>query len=123
MMKTVAVIGASQDRTKFGNRAVREFQSLGYDVVPINPGEDEIEGLRAYRSVLDVPQAVDVATVYVPPNEALAVVEDVAKKGIPELWLNPGADGPLVVERARQLGLNPIVACSLMFLGEMPSAG
>lgn len=119
-VKTVAVIGASQDRMKFGNRAVRAFQSHGYDVVPINPNEDEIEGFRTYRSILEVPQAIDVATVYVPPAEAVVVVEDVAKKRIPELWLNPGADTSEVVERARELGLNPIVACNLMALGEIP---
>ena len=63
------------------------------------------------------------ATVYLPPNEAIVVVDEVAKRGIPELWLNPGADGPAVVERARQLGLEPIVACSLMSLGAMSSVG
>ena len=122
-MKTVAVIGASKDRSKFGNQAVRALRRLGHTVIPINPHQDEIEGLRAYASVLDVPQSIDMATVYLPPNEAIVVVDEVAKKGIPELWLNPGADGPAVVERARQLGLEPIVACSLMSLGAMSSAG
>ena len=122
-MKTVAVIGASKDRSKFGNQAVRALRQLGHTVIPINPHQGEIEGLRAYASVLDVPQSIDMATVYLPPNEAIVVVDEVAKKGIPELWLNPGADGPAVAERARQLGLEPIVACSLMSLGAMSSAG
>ncbi len=122
-MKTVAVIGASRDRNKFGNQAVRAFRQLGHTVIPINPHQDEIEELRAYASVLDVPHSIDMATVYLPPNEAIVVVDEVAEKGIPELWLNPGADGPAVVERARQLGLEPIVACSLMSLGAMSSVG
>ncbi len=121
-MKTVAVIGASRDRTKFGNRAVRGFLRQGYTVVPVNPHEETIEGLHAYGSVLDVPQFIDMATVYVRPAEAVMVVDEVAKKGIPELWLNPGTDAPLVVERARELGLDPIVSCSLMAIGELPEA-
>ncbi len=122
-MKTVAVIGASRDRSKFGNQAVRAYQQQGYTVFPINLHEDAIEGLPTYGSVLDVPQSIDMATVYLPPRQAIAVVDEVVKKGITELWLNPGADGPAVVERARQLGLEPIVACSLMSIGGMTSVG
>jgi len=48
------------------------------------------------------------------------VMEDLAKKGIPEVWLNPGADGPRVVARARELGLKTIQACSIMAIGESP---
>ena len=66
MGKVVAVIGASNDHGKFGNKAVRAFKRQGYDVVPINPHESEIEGLRAYKSVLDVPGSVDMATFYTP---------------------------------------------------------
>ena len=68
MSKIVAVIGASNNRNKFGNRAVRAFQQQGYTVVPINPHETEIEGLKAYASVLDVPGPIDMATLYVPPD-------------------------------------------------------
>jgi len=65
MPKVVAVVGASSDRRKFGNRAVRAFQQQGYTVVPINPHEAEVEGLKAYASVLDVPGPVDMASLYV----------------------------------------------------------
>ena len=65
MSKIVAVIGASSDRRKFGNKALRAFAHQGYTVVPINPHEREIEGHRAYATVLDVPGTIDMATVYV----------------------------------------------------------
>ncbi|MGH9657189.1 MAG: CoA-binding protein, partial [Bryobacteraceae bacterium] len=58
-MKTVAVVGASSDRAKFGNKALRAFRAEGYTVIPINPNEREIEGLATYASVLDVPVAID----------------------------------------------------------------
>ena len=104
-MKRVAIVGASADRSKFGNKAVRGYQSQGSRVVPINPHETEIEGLRAYRSVLDVPHPIDLASIYVPPGEGVRVVEEVAQRAIREVWLNPGADGPDVLRRARDLGL------------------
>ena len=62
MGKVVAVIGASSDRRKFGNRAVRAFRRQGYTVVPINPNETQVEGLKTYASVLDVPESIDMAT-------------------------------------------------------------
>lgn len=119
-MKTVAVIGASSQRHKFGNRAVRGFQRQGYEVVPINPHEAQIEGLEAFPSVLDVPVGIDVATLYLPPHEGLGVLDEIAEKKIPELWINPGAESAEVIRRARELGLEPIIACSLLAIGEMP---
>jgi hypothetical protein len=120
-MKTVAVIGASADRRKFGNKAVRAFAQRGYRVVPINPHEREVEGWPAYPSVLDVEGPIDLATIYVPPQVGEGVVEEVARKGIPELWLNPGSESPAVVARAEALGLRPILACSVLGIGEQPS--
>ena len=120
MSKIVAVIGASSDRGKFGNKALRAFASRGYTVIAVNPHERTIEGHPAYASVLDVPGPVDMATVYVQPEAGVRVMEDLAKKGVPEVWLNPGADGPEVVARAAQLGLKTIQACSIIGIGESP---
>src|SRR3954464_3968799 len=75
MSKVVAVIGASNDRHKFGNRAVRAYQRQGYTVIPINPHEKEIEGLKAYASVLDVPGPIDMASFYVHPEIGETVIE------------------------------------------------
>lgn len=122
MNKVVAVIGASTDRNKFGNKAVRAFARQGYTVVPIHPRETEVEGWKAYRSVLDVPGAVDTATLYLPPSLGERIIEEVAQKGIQEVWINPGAESPALVERARQLGLRPRVACSILGIGETPAA-
>jgi predicted CoA-binding protein len=120
MPKVVAVVGASNDRHKFGNRAVRAFLSQGHTVVPINPHEAHIEGLQTYKSVLDVPGPIDMATVYVQPDVGVGVMEEIAKKGIGEVWLNPGADDDTVLARARTLNLKPIVACSIVAIGQNP---
>ena len=122
MAKVVAVIGASSDRRKFGNRAVRAFQQQGYTVVPINPHEAEVEGLKAYASVLDVPGRVDMASLYVPPEIGEQVIEEIARKGIAEVWVNPGAESDALIARARALQIQPIVACSIVAIGQNPYA-
>jgi predicted CoA-binding protein len=119
-MKTVAVIGASSNRHKYGNKALRAFERQGYTVIPINPNETEVEGHRTYGSVLDVPGPIDMATVYVPGSVGVKVMDDLAKKGIGEVWLNPGADDDDVIERARSLGLKTIQACSIIGIGDSP---
>jgi predicted CoA-binding protein len=120
-MKTVAVIGASPDRYKFGNKALRAFREAGYRAIPINPHHDVVEGEKAYATVLEYPGEIEMATVYVPPEIGEQVVESLAQKGIGEVWFNPGADAPSVLTKARALGLRPIRACSILGIGMSPS--
>lgn len=120
-MKTVAVIGASSDRSKFGNKALRAFRNQGYKVVPVNPTEKEVEGETVYASVLDYEGDIDEATFYVNPRVGEKVLDEVAKKGIGKVWLNPGADGANVIARAKALGLHTVRTCSIIAIGESPS--
>ncbi len=120
MNKVVAVIGASSDPRKFGNRAVRAYRRQGYIVVPINPTEPQIEGLKTYASVLDVLEPIEIATFYVPPDIGMTVMPEVARKRIPEVWLNPGAESDELIQLARSLDIEPIVACSIIGIGENP---
>ena len=117
----MAVVGASRDRQKFGNKALRAFADAGHTVIPINPHEREVEGVRAYASVLDVPGPIDMATVYVQPDVALGLLDEFARKGIPEIWLNPGADDDAVLAEAKRRQLNVIAACSIIGVGKRPS--
>jgi predicted CoA-binding protein len=119
-MKTVAVVGASSNRAKFGNKAVRAFKAAGYSVIPINPHEKEVEGLAAYASVLDVEGPIDMATVYVQPDVALRLLDELERKGVAEIWVNPGAESDALLEEARRRGLNVIAACSIVGIGQNP---
>jgi predicted CoA-binding protein len=120
MAETVAVIGASRNRAKFGNRAVRAFRQRGYTVWPVNPHESEVEGLPAYRSIADVPGPIDTVTFYVPPHIGLTIIDAVAARRPREVWFNPGSESPELLARARALGLEPITACSVMAIGMSP---
>jgi hypothetical protein len=119
-MKTVAVIGASADRAKFGNKAVRAFAQQGYTVYPINPKEAEVEGLPAFKSIAEVPVRPKLVSVYLPPPVVLKVLPDIAAKGCDELWLNPGTESDEVLAAAEKLGLNVIQACSIVGIGMTP---
>ncbi|MCC6444739.1 MAG: CoA-binding protein [Armatimonadetes bacterium] len=119
--KSIAIIGASADRAKFGNKAVRAYGSEGYKVFPVNPKEKEIEGLTVYKSVLDIPEPVETASFYVPPVVGLQVIEEVAQKGIREVYLNPGAESDELYAKAESLGIRPIAACSIRAIGIDPS--
>jgi predicted CoA-binding protein len=118
--KTVAVVGASSDRGKFGNKALRAFQSEGYRVLAINPNEGTVEGLTTYASVLDVPEPIDMATVYVQPEVTLRLLDEFQRKKIPEVWVNPGAEDDAVMDEARRRGMNVIFACSIVGIGRNP---
>ena len=120
MARTVAVVGASSDRRKFGNKAVRAFLSAGYTVIPINPNERMVEGLQTYASVLDVPVPIDMATVYVQPDVAYRLLPDFRGKAIGEIWFNPGSESDELMAEARRLGLNAIYACSIIGIGQSP---
>ena len=120
-MKTVAIIGASADPHKYGNKAVRAYLRQGYTVYPVNPKATEIEGLKVYQSITDVPGRPDLVSVYLPPPATLKVLPDIATKGCDELWLNPGTESDEVLAEAARLKLNVIQACSIVGVGVSPA--
>jgi predicted CoA-binding protein len=122
-MRSIAVIGASADRSKFGNKAVRAYAQNGYHVFPVNPREEKIESWPVFHSMRDVPaERLDRVSVYLPGALGLAVLDDIATKKVDEVWFNPGADDPEVLEKARELGLNVVAACSIVAIGVNPAS-
>lgn len=119
-MPSIAIVGASTDRKKYGNKAVRAFKQGGWTVFPVNPGAAEVEELPAFRSVAEIPGPVDRVSMYVPPQVGLTMLPDIAAKNPAEFFLNPGSESPELVEEARALGLNPLLACSIVNIGLRP---
>jgi hypothetical protein len=117
----VAIVGASTNRTKYGNKAVRSYAAQGHEVLPVNPNEDEVEGLKAFRRVTDIPGEVDRALLYVPPAVGIGILDDLAAKGVKEVFVNPGAESEALLARAAALGLNAVFACAIVDIGDTPA--
>jgi Predicted CoA-binding protein len=121
MSKTVAVIGANSARRRYSNKSLRAHESVGWTVIPVNPSETEVEGHRCYASLKDVPESVDRVTMYVRPEIGMGILDDIAAKNPKEFWLNPGTESRELIQRAKQLGLEPILGCSIIDLGVSPA--
>ena len=117
---SVAVIGASLDRRKYGNKAVRAYRDAGHTVYPVNLKEAEIEGLKTYPEIGAVPQPLDFVSLYVPPAVGLKLLPAIAAARPKELWLNPGSESDELIEAAADLHVRTVVACSIVALGLRP---
>jgi predicted CoA-binding protein len=119
----VVIVGASTNRSKFGNKAVRAFLGEDAIVYPINPRESEIEGQTAYPTLSDLPDDVDYDRVlmYVPPAVGIGLLGEIKKLNAHEVWLNPGSESSELIQRAEEIGLPTITACSIIGIGHSPS--
>ncbi len=118
---SVAVIGASPDRKKYGNKAVRAYLEGGYRVYPVHPRASTIEGIRVYSHIEETPDPVDFVSLYLPPAIGIKLLPAIAQKQPKELWLNPGSESDELLEEAADLQLRTVVACSIAALGMSPS--
>lgn len=119
-MKSIAIIGASADRKKFGNRAVRAYASKGYKVFPVNTKEKEIEGFKSYKFISDIKEKMDIASIYLPPDLGMNILEEIREMGVRKIYINPGAESEELVQKAKKLGLAPIMKCSILAIGIDP---
>ena len=116
--KRFAVVGASKDRAKYGNKVLRAYLQNNRAAVPVNPGADEVEGLRAYRDLASVPEDVDGVSIITPPSVTEKVVEQALQRGIKQIWMQPGAESPSAIASAEASGANVIAGgpCLLVAL-------
>ena len=117
--ETFAVVGASTNREKYGNKVLRVYQQNNRPVYPINPRADEVEGLNAYPDLASLPEVPHGVSIITPPAITEQVVEEAVMLGIKHLWLQPGAESPKAVSHARKNNLNVVAngPCVLVVLG------
>ena len=114
-----AVVGASRDRNKCGNKVLRCYMPHGRPVYPVNPHATAVEGLTAYPDLSALPAAVHGISIITTPHITAAVVAATAAAGIGHLWMQPGAESRQAIDRAEALGLSVVAdgACILVVLG------
>jgi uncharacterized protein len=88
--KTVAVVGCSKDDAKYSNMVARFLKGVGYKVIPVNPTADEVMGLKCYKSLLDIPEKVEIVDVFRPSDEALEITRQAVRIGAKVVWLQEG---------------------------------
>lgn len=116
----IAIIGASKNREKYSNKAVRAYKSENHVVFPVNPSERKIEGLTCYCNVSQIPLDVEIASMYLPPEIGIKVVDDIINKGIKKVYLNPGSESKELIELLRINNIKVCQVCSIKELGLDP---
>ncbi len=113
------VVGASADRSKYGNKVLRCYVQNGRRVFPVNPRERIVEGLPCLAGVADLPDEVASISVITPPAVTERVVEEAIARGVRNVWMQPGAEGPAAVARCEEAGVNVVAdgSCVLVVLG------
>lgn len=103
-----AVAGVSKDRAKYGNKVLRSYLQTGREVFGIHPRETEVEGVACYPNLSALPKLPRGLSIVTPGEVTERLVEEAARLGVARLWMQPGAESPKALARARELGLSVI---------------
>lgn len=114
-----AVVGASTNREKYGNKVLRAYGQSGREAWPINPRADEIEGLKCYPDLGSLPSVPRGISIITPPKITEQVVEEAARLGVQFVWMQPGAESDRALEIAAERGIEAIGdgSCLLVVVG------
>ena len=113
-LKTWAVVGATDNKEKFGYKIFKVMLDAGLEVYPINPGVSEILGQKCYPALKDLPKKPDAVDVVVPAKVGETIMRECAELGIQNVWLQPGADAKQVIQVAEELGLTVVHHACIM---------
>jgi len=112
----LAVVGASSSGRHFGNSACRVLRGKGYRVYPVHRRAAQIDGMKCYARLADLPEPVGSVLVVVPPRDAIDVIHYVAAEGVRRVWLQQGAESLEALTLCEQLGVDVVAGeCILMF--------
>lgn len=119
-LKEWAVLGATPTQTKFGYKIFKKLQGCKFNVIPVNPLYDSIEGITCV-SDLSKPMGIEVVNIVVSPKRSLLALDDIAAQGIRYVWFQPGTYDDEVIRKAQSLGLEIVYGyCVLVELGDLP---
>jgi len=100
-----ALVGATTNQNKYGYTVLKDLAGAGFKIVGVNPKYQEIEGIKIYPTIKDVPQKLEVVIFVVPPEVGVKILDDVAELGIKKVWFQPGAESEAIRAKAQELKL------------------
>ena len=110
-----AVVGASQDRNKYGNRVFRSLRQAGYVVYPVNPNCTEVEGAETYARLADLTETPEVVNLVVPPAVTEQIVRQAHELGLTRIWMQPGAESDEAIAYCEERGMQVVYdACAMV---------
>jgi len=109
-----AVVGASKNREKYGFKVLKDLKDAGFSVIPVNPHENSILGLRVYKSLSEIPRRVDVVITVVKPVVTKEIVKECKKLGIRRVWMQPGSEDEEAIAFCRNNGINVVFNTCIM---------
>jgi predicted CoA-binding protein len=112
--KRFAVVGATDNPEKYGNRVVKNLRDRGYEVYPVNPKLEEVEGLKCYASIAEIPVSVDVVDFVVPPNATEGILKQCKDLGLDRIWLQPGSESETAIAFCRDNNLKVVHSVCVM---------
>jgi predicted CoA-binding protein len=118
---SVIILGASPQRWRFGNKAVRCYSDAGYRVYPVHLQAAEVEGIPVSRTIAEVPARAELLLLYVRPEIGEECIAEAEGRGVRRVYLNPGTSSAELVRRIEALGMEAIDACAIVALGRSPS--
>jgi len=117
-----AVVGVSRNRRKFGNIIYRSMKERSFQVYPVNPGIDSVEGKKSFPSVIDLPDGVESVVTVVHPEATELVVMDCVRKGIKAIWMQLGSESSEAIKIANDYDIALVHGkCIIMFLEPVKS--
>ncbi len=103
--KRFAVVGATDNPEKYGNTIFKNLKSRGYEVFPVNPKLDELEGTKVYHTLSDIPVKVDVVDFVVPPAVTEEILKECNRLGLKRIWLQPGSESEEAIKYCNDNGM------------------
>ena len=119
-MENIAIIGASADRNKFGNKCVRAYKSKDYAVFPVNPKENKIEGLNCFPNITDIPETIDIVSLYILPEITEDIINDIISVKPKLIYFNPGTEDEEIINKLQKAGIEVKKECSIIAIGIHP---
>jgi uncharacterized protein len=117
--KTIAIVGLSNKPDRPSYDVASYLQRVGYRIIPVNPTIAEVLGEKAYKSLLDIPDRVDVVQIFRRPQHVPAIIEEAIAIGAQVVWMQPGAAHEEAAARAEAAGLRAVVGACMMTVHRM----